>query len=233
MDHITRQRLTSAGLVLAIISSLIALGAVGRPLVSGPGRIARHQLVISLPTDTVVVFVIAAAILVGLLLAAATWAKLLGAAVAFGLAGTEALMVTIAKTSTRFHSGAARHLESGGQILGVAFLVAVVGVVTMIAGARELVPPPDAADDGDAAGLPVRSGNATVALGFSLLGVIFFPVAPVGVILGLIAFGEITQSHDRIPGRNAALTAAVVGTAWISLWVILVFARGIYAAHSL
>ena len=232
MDHITRQRLTSAGCVLAIISSLIAIGAAGRPLVSGPGRITGHPLVISLPTETLVVFVIAAAILVALLLVAATWAKLLGAAVAFGLAGTEALMVTIAKTSTRFHSGAATHLGSGGQILGVAFLVAVVGVVTMIAGARELVPAPDAADDADAANLPVRSGNATVALVFSLLAVVFFPVAPVGVILGLIAFGQITQSHDRIPGRNAALTAAVVGTAWIGLWVIF-FARGIYAPHSI
>lgn len=234
MDHIIRQRVTSTGIVLAIISSLLATGAAGRALVSGPARSTGRHLVTSLPTSTLIVFVVAGVVLIGLLLIAATWAKLLGAAAAFALAGTEALMVTIAKTSTRFHAGSTPHLEVGGRILGVAFFIAIVGLIAMIAGARELVPAPDLAPSGvDAADLPVRSGNATVALGFSVLGVIFFPVAPVGVILGLIAFGQITQSRDRIPGRNVALTAAMVGTAWISLWVILIFATGIYAAPSI
>ncbi len=219
--------------MLAIISGLVAMAAPGRPLVSGPGRVAAHHLVIDLPANTIFVFVIAALALVGMLLLTAMWAKLIGAAIAFGLAGTEALMVTIAKTSTRFHSGAATHLESGGQILGIAFVVAVAGVVVMIVGARELMPEPDAlATDLDAAGLPVRPGSATVALGFSLLGVIFFPAAPVGVMLGLIAYTQIVQARELVPGRNVALAAVILGTTWISLWVILVFGTGIWSAHT-
>jgi len=233
VDTLTRQRLTSAGLVLAIVSSLIAMGAVGRPLVSGPGRVAAHHLVIDLPGNTILVFVIAAVLLLGMLLIHATWAKLLGAAIAFGLAGTEALMVTIAKTSTRFHPGAAPHLESGGTILGVAFVVAVAGVIVMIVGARELMPESGSlGTDLDAAGLPMRPGSAMVALGFSLLGVIFFPSAPVGVMLGLIAYAQIVQAREFIPGRNVALAAVILGTTWISLWVILVFGTGIWSAHS-
>jgi hypothetical protein len=234
VNHISRQRITSAGLALGVLSSLIAIMAAGRAMVSGPGKVAGVHLTISLPSNTIVVFVVSALILAGLLMLTGTWAKLVGVAVVFGLAGTEALMVTIAKTSTRFHSGAATHLESGGQILGVAFVVAMVGVVVMIVGARELVPQPDpSAQAVDPANLPVRAGNASVAFGFSALGVVFSPAAPVGVMLGLIAFGQITQSRDRIPGRNVALAAAIVGTAWITLWTLLVFATGIYAAHSI
>lgn len=233
MDNLTRQRLISAGLVLAIVSSLIAISAAGRPLVSGPGRVAGRHLVIDLPANTVAVFAVAAVALVAMLLVAATWAKLLGAAIAFGLAGTEALMVTIAKTSTRFHPGATTHLESGGRLLGAAFVVGIVGVILMIVGARELMPASDTVStDLDAAGLPVRPGNATVALGFSLLGVIFFPAAPVGVMLGLIAYTQIVQARELVPGRNVALAAVILGTTWISLWVILVFGTGIWSAHT-
>ena len=233
MDNLTRQRLLSAGLVLGIISCLIAMAAPGRALVSGPARVAGRQLVIDLPANTVLVFVIAAVVLLAMLLLRGAWAKLLGAAVAFGLAGTEALMVTIAKTSTRFHPGAATHLESGGRILGIAFIVAIVGVVVMIVGARELMPARDEVAPGlDSAGLPVRPGSATVALGFSLLGVIFFPVAPVGVMLGLIAHTEIARARELVPGRNVALAAVILGTTWISLWVILVFGSGIWSAHT-
>jgi hypothetical protein len=234
VDNLTRQRLISAGLVLGIISGLIAMAAAGRPLVSGPGRVAGRHLVIDLPANIIVVFVIATVLLLGMLLLRATWAKLLGAAIAFGLGGTEALMVTIAKTSTRFHPGAATHLESGGQILGVAFVVAIAGVIVMIFGARELMPEPDSlAPDRDAAGLPVRPGSAMVALGFSLLGVIFFPVAPVGVMLGLIAYTQIAQAHEPVPGGNVALAAVILGTTWISLWVILAFGTGIWSAHTI
>lgn len=233
MDNLTHQRLLSAGLMLGIVSALIAMAAAGRPLVSGTGRTAGRQLVIDLPANTIIVFVIAAVVLLGMLLLRATWAKLFGAAVAFGLGGTEALMVTIAKTSTRFHSGATTHLESGGQILGIAFIVAIAAVVVMIVGARELVPDPNSiAPDLDAAGLPVRPGSATVALGFSLLGVIFFPAAPVGVMLGLVAYAQIVQARELVPGRNVALAAVILGTTWISLWVILVFGTGIWSAHT-
>jgi hypothetical protein len=232
MDNLTRQRLTSGGLVLAIFSSLIAMTAAGRPLVSGPGRIAGRTLVIDLPANTIGVYVIAAVVLLAMLLLHPLWAKLVGAATAFGLAGTEAFMVTIAKTSTRFHPGAATHLESGGKILGVAFIVGIAGVILMIVGARELMPDPDRLTaDLDAAGLPVRPGSAMVALGFSALGVIFFPAAPVGVILGLIAYMQITQARELVPGRNVALSAIILGTTWISLWVILVFGTGIWSAH--
>ena len=233
-DNLTRQRLTSGGLVLAIVSSLIAMAAAGRPLVSGPGRLPGQHLVIDLPANTIFVFVIAAAVLLGMLLMVPTWAKLVGAAMAFGLAGTEAFMVTIAKTSTRFHPGAATHLDSGGQLLGVAFVAAIAGVLVMIVGARELLPEPERiATDLDAAGLPVRPGNAMVALGFSALGVIFFPAAPVGVILGLIAYMQIAQARELVPGRNVALAAIILGTTWISLWVVLVFGAGIWSAHPL
>jgi len=233
VDNLTRQRLLSVGLMLGIISALIAMAAAGRPLVSGPGRVAGHQLVIDLPANTIVVFVIAALALLGTLLLSGTWAKLVGAAVAFGLGGTEALMVTIAKTSTRFHPGAATHLESGGQILGAAFIVAIAGVIAMIVGARELMPDPGSlTPDIDAAGLPVRPGSATVALGFSLLGVIFFPAAPVGVMLGLVAYTQIAKARELVPGRNVALAAVILGTTWISLWVILVFGTGIWSAHT-
>jgi len=232
VETLTRQRLVSAGLVLGIISAVIAMAAAGRPLVSGPGRVAGSHLVIDLPANTILVFVIAALALLGMLLLRATLAKLLGAAIVFGLGGTEALMVTIAKTSTRFHSGAATHLESGGQILGVAFLVAIAGVIVMIVGARELMPSDgEHAPDLDAAGLPVRPGGATVALGFSLLGVIFFPAAPVGVMLGLVAYTQIAQARELVPGRNVALTAIILGTTWISLWSILVFGTGIWSAQ--
>jgi len=233
VDNLTRQPLLSAGLVLGIISGLIAMAAPGRALVSGPARVAGRHLVIDLPANTIVVFVIAAVLLLGMLLMGATWAKLLGAAIAFGLAGTEALMVTIAKTSTRFHPGAATHLESAGQILGVAFVVAIVGVILLIVGARELIPAQDdRAPDLDAAGLPVRPGSATVALGFSLLGAIFFPAAPVGVMLGLVAYTQIAQARELVPGRNVALAAVILGTTLISLWVILGFGTGIWSAHT-
>lgn len=234
VDNLTRQRLVSGGLVLAIVSSLIAMAAAGRPIVSGPGRVAGRHLVIDLPASTILVFVIAAVVLLGMLLMSPTWAKLVGAAMAFGLAGTEAFMVTIAKTSTRFHPGAATHLESGGQILGVAFVAAIAGVIVMIVGARELDPAPEGiSSDLDAAGLPVRPGNAMIALGFSALGVIFFPAAPVGVILGLIAYMQIAQARELVPGRNVALTAIILGTTLVSLWAILVFGAGIWSAHPL
>lgn len=234
MDHVLSQRLTSLGLLLAIASGVIAIGASGRALVSGPARVGGTTLVIGLPTETLIVFTAAAAALVALLLITGTWAKLVGVGLAFALAGTEAFMVTIAKTSTRFHANAAVHLETGGKILAAAFIVGIAGVVTMIVGARELVPDDaDAPEHVDAAGLPARPGSASVAFGFSLLGVIFFPVAPVGVNLGLIAYGELTRARDYVPGRNLILTAIVIGTAWTSLWIVLVFATGIFSSHPL
>ncbi len=233
MGNLIRQRLLSTGLALGILSALIAMAAPGRPLVSGPGRVAGHRLVIDLPANTIFVFVIAALALLGTLLLRGSWAKLVGAAVTFGLGGTEAFMVTIAKTSTRFHPGAATHLESGGQILSAAFVVAIAGVIVMIVGARELIPEPGSRTPNlDAAGLAVRPGNATVALGFSLLGVIFFPAAPVGVMLGLVAYAQIAQARELVPGRNVALAAVILGTTWISLWVILVFGTGIWSART-
>jgi hypothetical protein len=232
MSVFTRQRVMSVGLAFAVVSSVVAISAGGRALVSGPGRAGTSTLVIVLPSSTSLVFVIAAGVLLALLVIRGAWAKLVGAAVAFGLAGTEALMVTIAKTSTRFAAGASVHLERGGQLLAIAFVIAIVGVVVMIVGARELLPADGPTEPArDAAGLPVRPGAAVIALGFSLLGVVFFPVAPVGVIMGLVAYWQIVRAGDQVPGRNIALVAVILGTTWISLWTILVFATGIWSAH--
>ncbi len=223
-----RQRpICVSGMVLAIISSLIAMTAAGKPLCTGIGRLGSSGLTTTLPMSTIAAFAVAAVVLVALITVAKRWAPVLASAVAFGLAGTEAIMVTIARTSSRFHPGTTTHLGSGGQILGIAFWVAVAGVIVLIIGARELLPDPDARITLD--GAPHRSSQASTAVGASLLGVIFFPIAPVGVILGLIAYGQIIASNGRLLGRNLALTAILVGTAWISLWVIFVFATGIYS----
>jgi hypothetical protein len=227
-----RYRFTSIGLGVAIVSALVAMTAGGRALVSGPGRVQGSALVIVLPNSTALVFVIAAVVLLGLVIVRASWAKLAGAAVVFGLAGTEALMVTIGRTSTRFPADAATHLQRGGQLLAIAFVIAIAGLLVMIVGARELMPTDGSSEPGlDSAGLPVRPGGAVVALGFSVLGVIFFPVAPVGVMMGLVAYWQIVRAGDRVPGRNIAFTAILLGTTWISLWTILVFATGIWSAH--
>jgi hypothetical protein len=229
-----RQPMTSAGLLLAAVSAIIAISAVGRPIVSGPGRVTGLPVSIDVPGQTMLVLIVAGALLLVAISVRAPWAKLVGAAIAFGLAGTEALTVGFARASTRFHPGATPHLEAGGILLVVAFIVAMVGVVVMIVGARELMPPPAGMTiDVDAAGLPVRPGAAMVALGFSLLGLIFFPTAPVGVILGLLAYWQITRATDNVPGQNIALTAIILGTTFVSLWTILVFGRGIWSAHGL
>jgi hypothetical protein len=234
MTSFRRQPITSTGLLLAILSAVIAMSAAGRPVASGPGRVAGRHLAVNLPGQTMLVFIVAALLLLMALSVRVLWAKLVGVAIAFGLAGTEALTVAFARASTRFHPGASPHVETGGKILVAAFVAAMIGVVVMITGARELMPPPDGVTIGvDAAGLPVRPGGAMVALGFSLLGVIFFPAAPVGVILGLLAYWQITQAPEEVPGQNVALTAIILGTTWISLWTIVVFGSGIWSAHRL
>ncbi len=234
MTTFRRQPITSTGLLVAVISAIVAMSAVGRPIVSGPGRLTGLPVAITVPGQTLPVLIAAAVVLVVAWSVRARWAKLVGVAIAFGLAGTEALTVGFARASTRFHPGASPRLETGGTLLVVAFVIAMVGVVVMIVGARELMPPPEELTIGlDAAGLPLRPGSAMVALGFSLLGLIFFPSAPVGVVLGLLAYWQITQAPEEVPGQNVALTAIIVGTTWISLWTILVFGRGIWSAHGL
>ena len=234
MTNLRRQPITSTGLLLAVIAAIVAMSAVGRPMVSGPGRLTGLPVTIDVPGQTMLVLIVAAVLLVVMFSVRGRWAKLVGVAIAFGLAGTAALTVGFARASTRFHPAASPRLETGGILLVVAFVIAMVGVVAMIAGARELMPPADEVTIGvDAAGLPLRPGGAMVALGFSLLGLIFFPSAPVGVVLGLLAYWQITQAPERVPGQNVALTAIIVGTTWISLWTILVFGRGIWSAHGL
>lgn len=233
MKQFRRQPITTIGLLLGILSAVIAMTAAGRPLVTGPARVTGAPLAINLPSGVLWVFVLAALVLLAAASLSPLWAKLVGAAVAFGLAGTQALMVTIAKTSTRFHHGSTPELGTGGRILAGAFVVGIVAVVVMIAGARELLAPADErAALRDASGLPVQPGSTMVAFGFSLLGVIFFPVAPVGVILGLLAYWQIIEAKENVPGRNLALTAIILGTTWISLWTILGFATGIWTAHT-
>ncbi len=203
-------------------------------MVSGPGRLTGRTVAIDVPGQTMLVLIAAAVLLVVALSANRRWAKLIGVAIAFGLAGTEALTVGFARASTRFHPSASPRLEAGGTLLVVAFVIAMTGVVVMVAGARELMPSPREITIGvDAAVLPVRPGGAMVAFGFSLLGLIFFPSAPVGVVLGLLAYWQITQAPKDVPGQNIALSAIILGTTWISLWSILVFGRGIWSAHGL
>ena len=234
MTTFRRLPITSTGLLLAIVSAIIAMSAVGRPMVSGPGRLTGRTVTVDVPGQTMLVLIVAAVLLVVAFSAHPRWAKLAGVAIAFGLAGTQALTVGFARASTRFHPSASPRLEAGGTLLVVAFVIAMIGVVVMIAGARELMPPPDEITIGvDAAGLPARPGGAMVALGFSLLGLIFFPSAPVGVALGLLAYWQITQAPEDVPGQNIALTAVILGTTWTSLWTILVFGRGIWSAHGL
>jgi hypothetical protein len=234
MKHFRRLPITTTGLLLGVLAAVVAMTAAGRPIVTGPARVSTVTLAINLPASVVWVFVAAAVVLLVMASLGAVWAKLVGAAVTFGTAGTAAFMVAIAKTSSRFHHAAVPQLASGGKILAAAFIIGIAGVVAMVVGARELLPPPEErAALRDASGLPVRPGSAGVALGFSLLGVICFPVAPVGVILGLLAYWQIIESEDDVPGRNLALTAIILGTTWISLWTIVVFGAGIWSAHTI
>jgi len=45
-------------------------------------------------------------------------------------------------------------------------------------------------------------------------------------------YTEIARARELVPGRNVALAAVILGTTWISLWVILVFGSGIWSAHT-
>ena len=233
MKQLRRQPITTIGLLLGVLSAVIAMTAAGRALVTGPARVTSAPLAIDLPAGVVWIFVLGAIVLLVAASLSAQWIKLAGVAMAFGLAGTQALMVTVAKTSTRFHHGAVPELGTGGKILATAFVIGIAAVVAMVVGARELLPAAaDRAALRDASGLPAQPGSTIVAFGFSVLGVIFFPVAPIGVILGLLAYWQIIEADENVPGRNLALTAIILGTTWISLWTILVFATGIWTTHT-
>ena len=49
MTTFRRLPITSTGLLLAIVSAIIAMSAVGRPMVSGPGRLTGRTVTVDVP----------------------------------------------------------------------------------------------------------------------------------------------------------------------------------------
>ncbi len=215
MTSLTRQPMMSAGLGLGILAALLACVAAGRDIASGPGAVFGADTAVDLPTATIAVFLVAAALLVAALVIPPSWARIVGVAILTALASTFALIVIIARSSDDFRAEADVALEPAGVILAGAFGVSVLGLVLALVGARELV-----------AGIdptrlyPGTSGRATTALVLGIAGVFASIAASLAIVFATLAFGEVRLSEGRRTGRGLAIAGLVLGILWLTLWAL-------------
>ncbi|HWH13757.1 MAG TPA: DUF4190 domain-containing protein [Miltoncostaeaceae bacterium] len=224
---LTRQPLTTAGLLAGILAALLACLAPGRDLVSGPAREATAGVAaVELPVGVIAVFAIAA-VLLGLALGLpARWPRIAGVAVLTALASTLALIVVIARVSDRFAVDADLSLETGGTILAIAFGVTLVGLVLALVGSRELAAPRPDRPPPPPGG---SSGRATAALVLGITGLFASIAAALAVVFATMALADIRMSGGTRGGRGQAIAGLVLGIVWLTLWALFLVA-GVFAA---
>lgn len=221
VEHLTRHPLLSAGLGLGVVSALVAMFAPGGVIASGPGSgFAAGEVDVALPGGVIVVFIIAVVLLAAALSIPQLWAKITGLGLLCALATTQGLMVIIARSSDDFRPEADLALGRAGVVLGIAFAIAVAGMVLALVGSRALATPPrvPVGPDGQALTGPQTSGHATASLVLGVCSVLAIPAAPLAIGFANLALGQIGLSNGHRTGRGMAIAGLVLGIVWLSLW---------------
>lgn len=75
--------------------------------------------------------------------------------------------------------------------------------------------------------LPRRSGWAVPALWFSIIGVVAFPLLPVGLVLGILGLRDTRDGTvaGRSASRAAVILAIMASVIWVMIWYIYYAAR--------
>jgi len=75
--------------------------------------------------------------------------------------------------------------------------------------------------------LPVGRSALAIAAGYvALFAVVIFPLAPIALILGILALRDIRRNPERL-GKGRAYFAVVVGAFWILLFAVVLLVHGI------
>lgn len=96
-------------------------------------------------------------------------------------------------------------------------------------------PPQQQSGPGGFGAAPQDNGKATAALVVGILGVVCVPLIAsiVAIVLGVQAKNEIDRSNGAQTGRGKAVAGIVLGwlgIAWVVLWVLAIFAFGLFAS---
>jgi hypothetical protein len=71
---------------------------------------------------------------------------------------------------------------------------------------------------------------AIAAFVLGLVGIIFFPLAITGIVLGIVALRQVRRTGQK--GRGLAIAGVVLGSLWVALTAILITVVAIAASHN-
>lgn len=221
-SDIHRLDLVRVGLALAALGGVGASVATLFTVADGPGLLLDvYQLELKGGT---IAFGITEFVLLALSLTVPwVWARLVGLGVAGVFLAAFGSMVIGAVTDGNFQPGVRPDLRPGGQLLIVAYLLTLVGIVVALVGFG-LPRTMSASAVGGVVDQPLQptstSGKSVTALVLGILGLGTLLCAPLAVAFATMGLHDIRVGGGRIKGRGLAIAGLVLGIVGLAGWTL-------------